>query len=268
MSGLPYNYWDLGQCSRGDVWRVELDRAANVFLVDSSNFSAFKGNRNFTHFGGGLIQRSPHDFVIPRSGRWYLVAHTWGLRDAARISIGRLNIPQAMAPARPNIVDLQSIAQNAAAYSGTEGTPPVAPSEKQHDVFISHASEDKDAVVRPLAEALVARGVDVWYDEFTLRVGSSLRRTIDAGLANSRFGVVVLSDTFFKKGWTNYELDGLVTRDVAAGDAQLILPIWHRVTKDEVMGYSPSLADRVALRTSENTIDEMADEIAAVVRVP
>jgi hypothetical protein len=77
-----------------------------------------------------------------------------------------------------------------------------------------------------------------------------------------------LSDVFFKKGWTNYELDGLVTRDVAAGDAQLILPIWHRVSKDEVMGYSPSLADRVALRTSESTIDEMADEIGAVVHAP
>ena len=179
---MPYNYWDLGQCSRGDVWRVELDRAANVFLVDSSNFSAFKGNRSFTHFGG-LIQRSPHDFVIPRSGRWYLVAHTWGLRHTARISIQRLQIPQAMAPAQPHLVNLQSIAQNAAVYSGSEGAPPVAPTQKQHDAFISHASEDKEAIVRPLAEALVARGLDVWYDEFALRVGSSLRRTIDAGLA-------------------------------------------------------------------------------------
>jgi len=144
----------------------------------------------------------------------------------------------------------------------------VDPMAKEYDVFISHASEDKEAIVRPLAHALRDEGLVVWYDEFELRVGSSLRRNIDSGLANSRFGVVVLSDAFFQKGWTNYELDGLVTRDIASGGGQIILPIWHRVTKDEVMGYSPSLADRVALRTSDQTIQEMAEEIANVIRTP
>jgi hypothetical protein len=142
----------------------------------------------------------------------------------------------------------------------------MAPQEKEYDVFISHASEDKEAIVRPLAHALRDEGLTVWYDEFELRVGASLRRSIDAGLANSRFGVVVLSESFFQKGWANYELDGLVTRDVASGGAQIILPIWHRVTKDEVVGYSPSLADKVALHSSEQTVQEMAREIAAVVR--
>jgi hypothetical protein len=78
--------------------------------------------------------------------------------------------------------------------------------------------------------------------------------------------VVVLSDTFFQKGWTNYELDGLVTRDIASGGGQILLPIWHRVTKDEVVGYSPSLADKIALRSSDQTVEEMAQEIAVVVR--
>jgi hypothetical protein len=77
---------------------------------------------------------------------------------------------------------------------------------------------------------------------------------------------VVLSPDFFDKRWPNYELDGLVTRDMASGDAQIILPIWHRVTKDEVIRYSPSLADRLAPRSADSTIDEMADEIAGVIR--
>src|SRR5436305_7512716 len=74
MAGsLPYNYFDLGSCKRGDIWRVELSRGANVFMVDSSGLSAFKQGRNFTHYGGGgLITQSPHDFVVPRSGRWYI----------------------------------------------------------------------------------------------------------------------------------------------------------------------------------------------------
>jgi len=266
--GQPFNYWDLGSCERGDVWRVELDRAANVFLVDSSNYSSFKAGRRFTYNGGGLIQRSPHDFVISRSGRWYIVAHSWGLRYPARVSLRKLSLARPMPAATPNIVDLRSIAQNAAAYPGAPDAPPVAPTAKEYDVFISHASEDKEAIVRPLAHALRDEGLVVWYDEFELHVGSSLRRNIDSGLANSRFGVVVLSDAFFQKGWTNYELDGLVTRDIASGGGQIILPIWHRVTKDEVMGYSPSLADRVALRTSDQTVQEMAEEIGNVIRTP
>jgi hypothetical protein len=171
-----------------------------------------------------------------------------------------------MPVATPNIVNLRSIAQNAAGYSGDEETPQVPPAEKEYDVFICHATEDKEAIVRPLAHALRDRGLVVWYDEFELRVGSSLRRNIDTGLANSRFGVVVLSNDFFNKGWANYELDGLVTRDVASAGAQIILPIWHRVTKDEVMHYSPSLADKVALRSADSTVEDMAEEIAGVIR--
>jgi hypothetical protein len=72
----------------------------------------------------------------------------------------------------------------------------------EHDVFICHASEDKDELVRPLAAALKGEHVDVWYDEFSLKVGDSLRQSIDRGLAGARFGVVVLSPAFFKKSWT------------------------------------------------------------------
>jgi hypothetical protein len=263
--GLPFNQFDLGQCKSGDIWRVELSRAANVFMVDSPNFSAFKRGRDFKYYGG-LIQRTPHDFVVPRSGHWYIVAHTWGLQGSARISVTPLQPVGPMPAAAPQHVDLASIASSAASYPGTEDSPPVAPTEKEYDVFVAHASEDKDSIVRPLAHALQDTGLEVWYDEFELRIGSSLRRSIDAGLANSRFGVVVLSASFFSKGWSNYELDGLVTREVAQGGGQLILPIWHRVTKEEVIQYSPSLADKLALRTSDSTVDEIAGEIAGVIR--
>jgi hypothetical protein len=59
------------------------------------------------------------------------------------------------------------------------------------DVLISHASEDKDAIARPLADALSEQGISVWFDEMTLRVGDSLRRSIEGGLAKSRFGVAI-----------------------------------------------------------------------------
>ena len=136
---------------------------------------------------------------------------------------------------------------------------PVLDEQKVYDFFISHASEDKDGFVRGLAEALQDRGAKVWYDDFTLKVGDSLRREIDRGLANSRFGVVVLSRHFFNKEWPQKELDGLSTLEVE-GDIR-ILPVWHEISKDEVARHSPMLADKVALNTSLKSTDEIADEL-------
>lgn len=104
----------------------------------------------------------------------------------------------------------------------------------------------------------------MWYDEFELRIGDSLRRKIDQGLANSRFGVVVLSHAFFAKNWPQYELDGLVTREMSG--EQVVLPLWHRITKGEIMARSPSLADKVARNTSDFTVDEIGRAIADMIR--
>ena len=137
-------------------------------------------------------------------------------------------------------------------------TPIGHPQKDNYDFFISHASEDKDGFVRGLAEALEARGAKVWYDEYTLKVGDSLRREIDRGLANSRFGVVVLSKHFFNKEWPQKELDGLVSLEVEG--ATRILPVWHEISKDEVVRHSPMLGDKVALNTSLKSTAEIADE--------
>jgi len=117
------------------------------------------------------------------------------------------------------------------------------------DVFICHASEDKDSFVRPLAEALKEKGLRVWYDEFTLRVGDGLRRSIDKGLAASKFGAVVVSPSFFKKQWPQRELDGLVAKEI--DDRRIILPVWHNVSLTEVREHSITLADRIAANSAD-----------------
>jgi len=135
-------------------------------------------------------------------------------------------------------------------------TPAVlyAPRERHasstRDVFICHASEDKDDVARPLAEALRARGATVWLDEWELRLGDSLRRKVDAGLRDSRFGVVILSPDFFKKEWPQWELDGLATRELNTG-LKVVLPVWHQVGVADIAAHSPSLAGKYAARTAD-----------------
>ncbi len=129
-----------------------------------------------------------------------------------------------------------------------------------HDVFISHAGEDKAGVARPLAEQLTERGWTVWLDELELTVGDSLNGRIDQALAQSRFGVVILSHSFFAKQWPQRELAGLTARETEAGQ-KVILPVWHRLEKADLLRYSPALADRVGVST-EKGINHVADQLS------
>jgi len=118
-------------------------------------------------------------------------------------------------------------------------------------LFIAHASEDKDEAARPLAERLEREGFEVWYDEFSLKVGDSLSGEIDRGLAECNYGVVILSPSFFNKQWPLRELAGLIARETARkSPRKLILPVWHNIDADGVRAYSPTLADRKAVSTS------------------
>jgi hypothetical protein len=129
------------------------------------------------------------------------------------------------------------------------------------DVFISHASEDKDEIARPLAQELRRRGLTVWYDELALELGDGLGQSIDAALSRCRFGVVIMSHSFFSKSWPRRELDGLVAREVIEG-RKVILPVWHRITDVDVARYSPTLAGVKAVSTAEGVV-AVADRIVA-----
>ncbi len=129
---------------------------------------------------------------------------------------------------------------------------------KKWDIFISHASEDKDNVAFPLARLLERRGARVWFDSQEIGLGDSLREKLDEGLARSRFGVVVLSPVFLRKVWTNRELSGFLARE--EGGNKVLLPIWHDLDKVTLSEHSPLLADRVAVSTSDG-LSSVADKI-------
>lgn len=148
---------------------------------------------------------------------------------------------------------------------GMESVKPATPHAlaDKFDVFISHASEDKNAFVRPLAEALRDAGIKVWYDEFTLKWGESLRDSIDRGLATSRYGLVVLSHNFFSNDWPQRELNGLFAT-MKAGERR-ILPIWHELSAEEVKKYSPMLSDLLAANSAEG-VSAIVAKVCAVCR--
>lgn len=136
----------------------------------------------------------------------------------------------------------------------------------KYDAFICHATEDKNEIVRPLAFSLIKRGYQIWYDESSLVLGASLRREIDEGLKKSRKGIIILSPAFFSKRWSAYELDGLLQLELNS-DEMKIIPIWHNVSKKDVLNFSPTLADKFACST-EKGIEVVANAISKSLGVP
>lgn len=253
--GQPFNHYDLGHLESGRVVEISLSgNAANVLLLDSSNFQNYKRNKRYQYIGG-LAKRSPVRLKTNKSSHWHVVVNMNGL--AGTVRSGVTVIPPLLPEIHHTGLSPEEI-RDAIDLKPDTGNV-------NYDVFISHASEDKELVVRPLAERLRNLGLRVWYDEFEMRIGDSLRRKIDQGIANSRFGVVVLSESFIAKGWTAYELDGIVALNVK--NKQRLLPIWHKISSEGVMAFSPTLADRVALTTEHNSVEELAEKIFEAIRI-
>jgi hypothetical protein len=133
------------------------------------------------------------------------------------------------------------------------------PNEYRWDIFISHATEDKESVALPLAKELSKYPIKVWIDNQELKIGDSLMGKINEGIEKSHYGVVILSPNFFSKKWTKRELEMLFTKDEE--DDVVILPVWHNVTVKEVKSYNLLLASKLGIPTSKG-FDYVAAEIA------
>jgi hypothetical protein len=130
--------------------------------------------------------------------------------------------------------------------------------------FISHDFRDQDALVRELAIEMTRLGCPVWYAEFSLKVGNSLRESIERGLKETQKCIIILSKSFLSnKGWGKAEFDSVFTREILE-KKNIILPIWHNVEKYEIYEYCPSLLDKFALQSSLGA-KELAKRLADVI---
>jgi hypothetical protein len=137
-------------------------------------------------------------------------------------------------------------------------------SQGSRDFFISHASEDKQAAARPIADMLIQKGFSVWLDEAELTLGDSLRAKIDLGLRSSHYAVVILSPSFFSKRWPQAELDGLLALE--QDGRKRILPVCHAMSQRQVADYSPILSGRIAVET-QSGIETVVEAVIRASRV-
>jgi len=138
------------------------------------------------------------------------------------------------------------------------------PNADSYDVFICHATEDKD-FTDLLVQALKDAGIRVWYDKFELNWGDDLRTSIDEGLKKSKYGIVVFSPAFLKKKkWTEHELSGLFAKE--KNGQKVILPVLHKISIKDLESYSPSFSMRLAKHS--DSIPELVAALKAILGKP
>ncbi len=170
--------------------------------------------------------------------------------------------------------DFASAGQSLLSQGGPQSTSPAPtasaaasiPADREFDVFVSHSTVDKP-YVEPLAEALKAAGISVWFDKTSLEWGDSLRSEIDRGLAACRYGIVVFSRAFLnKRKWTEHELNALFAKEELG--KKVILPIWHGITREDLIGYSPAFADRLAKNSVTDSYADIANSLLMMLGRP
>ncbi|RBY96343.1 hypothetical protein DQ237_10875 [Blastococcus sp. TF02-8] len=132
------------------------------------------------------------------------------------------------------------------------------------DVFISHASPDKEHYARPLHEALRRRMVSAWIDEAQIQPGDSLVESIGRGLAQARYVVLLLSDAFLQRQWTSKELGVALNRHIGSSDT-VVIPV-AIADRERVFARYPLLQDLLCPSWDESGADGIAASISRRLR--
>ena len=251
---MQHQHYDLGQMEAGRVVEVTLGVAANVRIMDHSSYQEYRAGRRHM-FVGGFVTASPYRASIPERGHWHVALDLGGqpglIRSGVRVLAGE-SLAEDDLPARTSTL--------AATPSLILGRG----EKRLYDVFILHVPEDK-AVVRAFAFALRKQGLKVAYDEFELAAGDSAHKKVNTGMGASHLGVAVISRQFVMQGWvTGGGVAGLAVRPLTG--KQTLLLLWHDITRGEALEFCVDIAGLAACHTGVSTYDEIAEDIAALLR--
>lgn len=142
-------------------------------------------------------------------------------------------------------------------YDIKSGEKGVDNMNKEYDVFISHANKDKENFVEELYQAINKLGINIFYDKESLEWGDNWKAAILNGTRKSEFAVIVISENFFDREWTEKELAEFLSRQNRNGQ-KLILPILHNITLAQLQKRYPSVADIQAIDSKKYTCDQIA----------
>ncbi|HEM3526826.1 TPA: toll/interleukin-1 receptor domain-containing protein [Streptococcus suis] len=133
--------------------------------------------------------------------------------------------------------------------------------ELGYDVFLSHANKDKLEFVNDLNKSLEKLGVKIFYDSESIEWGDNWKQRILEGVEKATFAIIVISENFFDRAWTEKELNEFLTRQTSEGQ-KLILPIIHNISNDDLRERYPEVGDIQTISSQEHTADEIALQFA------
>lgn len=113
------------------------------------------------------------------------------------------------------------------------------------DVFICHASEDKQEVAQPLFQAFQDSNISSWYDEAEIAWGDSITEKINHGMRVSTYVLVVLSRAFLSKHWPQREMNAALSQEASSGDVKVLpLLVGNKRDRDAIIEQYPLLSDK------------------------
>lgn len=127
----------------------------------------------------------------------------------------------------------------------------------EYDVFISHANKDKEDLIEELYQSLQKLGISIFYDKESLEWGDNWKERILNGTKKAEFAIIVISENFFDREWTERELSEFLNRQNRNGQ-KLILPIIHNITNEQLKSKYPNVADIQVIDSSDYNCDQIA----------
>ncbi|MCI6435893.1 MAG: toll/interleukin-1 receptor domain-containing protein [Clostridiales bacterium] len=131
------------------------------------------------------------------------------------------------------------------------------PRGKEYDVFISHANKDKSEYVDSLYDTINKLGVNIFYDKKSLSWGDEWKKVLLNGTEKSEFSIIVISQNFFGREWTERELEEFLKRQNASGQ-KIVLPLIHNISIEELKEKYPKLGEIQAISTNDYSQEEVA----------
>jgi len=132
----------------------------------------------------------------------------------------------------------------------------------EYDLFICHASADKDNIVRPFWKYLQAFGINTFFDEASIEYGESINQKVMHGLAKSQGSILMLTSTFYTRDFTKYEMGGIFYKKYNQGGYIYII-YWDDKDLAEVSKRFPFVRDLKCFHVIEGTkLIEVAREIS------
>jgi hypothetical protein len=257
---MKYLLYDLGMAKAVDVAEISLGYAANVSVLNGANYELYKTGAP-CRFTGGYIERSPYKVTIQEDGRWYVIIDSGSFFAKIkalvklRPSEKELAAGRSVSDIEPEIHEL--FAKKAEKTKKADAATVLLKSNSR--LFLPHYYKDRAGAALPLADALTAAGVTVFYEDFTLEPGDDLAGKIKDGLAKYKFGALIFSRAMIRAGWRSADVRYL--REQLSSDYRSLYPVWHNVAKTDLLNHLPELAEFAPVSAGSRDAAAVAEEI-------